>query len=96
MGAVRQKEGPQSLHLLGAWGGVQGCPVKVSVHVGRTLWDCGRDREKGRGRTICFAAVICGGPWGKKGELAGRCSPNVSPGSGGQTVFMVNLDDGVL
>lgn len=76
MGAVKQKEGLQSLYLLGAlgrvgWGGsVTKLQVKVSARDGRTL-DWWKGQEKGRGRTICFATVVCGGPWGE-GELAGR------------------------
>ena len=61
------------MYLLGALGrvgvgrfGYQAVGEGVS-----TGWDCGRDKEKGRGRTICFATVVCGGPWGE-GELAGR------------------------
>lgn len=53
-----------------------------------------KGRGEGRGRTICFAAVICGGPWGRRHCWQDDASPNVSPGSGGQTVFMVNLDGG--
>lgn len=50
-----------------------------------------KGQGEGKGRTICFAPVICGGWWG---ELAGRCFPECFPRLWRTNIFFMVKPDG--
>lgn len=93
-GTVRQKEGPQSLRLLGALRGCLGYQA-VGEGVGAGCEDTvGLRKGRGEGEREDHLLRHCylRGPVGRRESWQDNASPNASPGSGGQTVFMVNLD----
>lgn len=96
MGAAKQKKVSKvcTAGALGEWGGevlICKLQVKVSARDGRTLWDCGRDKEKGRGGPSALPRLFAG-PVGESWQDADSLDP--STGSGGHTVFMENLGVG--
>lgn len=86
-----RKKGPKVCGLLGSLRGVWATErrVKVSAQNGRTLWGCGRDKEKGRGGPSVSTLLFAGAGGESWQDHAFR---NAFPGSGGQTFSMVNLD----
>lgn len=52
--------------------------------------------RRGGGGPSASPLLFAGAHGGRRESWQDDASPNVSPGSGGQTVFMVNLDGGVL